>query len=174
MANNISTDIKLSKTQFTKFISSRGFLCTLLGKLADPLMKVGVSLPPLAAMRSASTIYGVIQRKMRERVIVRVEKGITLVISDEAMDNIIRIIKSLENSGVLIDVVSETVKYKIKNNERGSLSILFRTSGASMLETMLTQKGLMRAGKFIARAGRGYNNMDKNFSFDPSFKQYRH
>ena len=41
--------------------------------------------------------------------------GITLFISNEDIDCITRIIQSLENSDVLVDRVSETVKHKIKN-----------------------------------------------------------
>ena len=42
--NNISTDIKLSKTQISKIIQTGGFLGTLLSKIAEPLMKVAVLL----------------------------------------------------------------------------------------------------------------------------------
>ena len=46
--------------------------------------------------------------------VIRAVKGITLVISNKDMDDVIRIIKSLENLGVFIDGVSETVKHEIK------------------------------------------------------------
>ena len=42
--NNMSTDLKLSKAQIFKIIQSRGFLGSLLSKLADPLMKVDIPL----------------------------------------------------------------------------------------------------------------------------------
>ena len=58
---------------------------------------------------------------MRERGIVRGEKAMTLVISNENTDNIIKIIKSLENSDILIDGVSETLKYEIKTKNVGFL-----------------------------------------------------
>ena len=45
--NNMSTDLKLSKTQISKIIQSGGFLGSLLSKLAGPLMKVAI---PLAKM----------------------------------------------------------------------------------------------------------------------------
>ena len=41
--------------------------------------------------------------------------------------------------------------------------MLLETLGASMLGNMLTGKRVVRAGKGPMRAGRGYNNMDKNF-----------
>ena len=56
---------------------------------------------PLATMTSPSPIDGAIQMKISGKGIVRAGKGIILVISNEEMDDIIRIIKSLENSGVL-------------------------------------------------------------------------
>ena len=71
-ANNMSTDIKLSKAQLSKIIQSGGFLGALLAKLADPLMRVAVLLAKnvlalLATMASASPIDGAIQRKMLEK-----------------------------------------------------------------------------------------------------------
>ena len=66
--NNMSTDIKLSKTQITKIIQSRGFLGSLLSKLAGPLMKVAVPLAknilaPLGITAAASAIDAGIQKK---------------------------------------------------------------------------------------------------------------
>ena len=77
----------------------------------------------------------------------------TLAISNENIDDTIRIVKSLENLGVLIDGISETIKHEIKRQEGGFLGILCGTLGSSMLGNMLTGKGVMRVGG-------GYNNMD--------------
>ena len=60
----------------------------------------------LATMASVSAIDSAIQIKMCGKVVVRAGEGITLIISNEVMDDIIRIIKSLENSGILISGVS--------------------------------------------------------------------
>ena len=68
-------------------------------------------------MASASARGGAIQRKMRERGVVRAGTRITLVISNEDINDI-KIIKSLENSGVLINGVNETVKREIKKQEK--------------------------------------------------------
>ena len=64
----MSTDIKLSKAQIKKLIQSRGFLGSLLGKLAGPLMKVGIPLvknilAPIGITAAMSTIDGSIQKK---------------------------------------------------------------------------------------------------------------
>ena len=104
----MSTDIKLSKAQLSKLIQSGGYLGAFLGKLAGPLINVGVPLPkmflaPLNTMASTSVIDGAILEKMRRNVVTKAGKRIILVISDEYMDDIIRIIKSLENSNVLTD-----------------------------------------------------------------------
>ena len=114
-----------------------------LDKLAGPLIKVDIPLSkkfltPLATTASASAIDGAIQRKM-------LGKGITLVISNEEMNDIIKIIKSQENSGALIDGVSETVKHEIKRQEGGSLGMFLVILGASVLENILAGKGVLRA-----------------------------
>ena len=70
------------------------------------------------------------------------------------MDDTIRIIKSLENSSVVIDWFSRTVKHEIKK-QGGFLGMLLGTLGASMLGNMFT-------GEVVMRAGRTYN-IDKNF-----------
>ena len=54
------------------------------------------------------------------------------------MDDIVKIIKSLENSGILIDGVSETVKHEIKKQEGGFLGMLLGVLVDSMLGNMLT------------------------------------
>ena len=56
------------------------------------------------------------------------------------MNDIIRIIKSLENSGVLLDGVNEAVKHEIKQQEGGFLGMLLGTLSASKLGNMLTGK----------------------------------
>ena len=56
------------------------------------------------------------------------------------MDDIVKIIKSLENSGILIDGVSETVKHEIKKQEGGFLGMLLGVLVDSMLGNRLTGK----------------------------------
>ena len=79
-------------------------------------------LAPLAAM--ASAIDGLIHKKSHGKCDVRVGKRITLLILNEDMNDIIRIIKSPENSLVLIDVVGETVKDELIKQEFGFLAML--------------------------------------------------
>ena len=66
--NNMSTDLKLSRAQISKIIQSRGFLGSLLSKLAGPLMKIAVPLAkivlaPLGITAAVSAIVAGIKRK---------------------------------------------------------------------------------------------------------------
>ena len=60
----------------------------------------------------------------------------TLIISNNEMNDIIKIVKSLKDSGVLLKRVSETIKYKAKEQRGGFLSVLLGTLGASLLENL--------------------------------------
>ena len=87
------------------------------------------------------------------------------------MDNIVRIIKSRENLGALTDWISETVKHEIKRQEGGFLGMLLGILDPSMLENMLTGKGIMRAGRGVVDIII-WIIWIKLLS-NPSFKQYR-
>ena len=67
---------------------------------------------------------------MRRKGVVRAGEGVTLAILNEDVNDIIRIIKLLENLGVLTDGVRETVKLDIEKQEGGFLAMLFRTLAA--------------------------------------------
>ena len=113
--NNLATDIKLSKAQIKKLIQSGGFLGKLLSKLADLLMKVAMPLAknvlaPLGLTAAMSAIDGGIQKKMRG-------EGIKLIIEQEDMNDIMKIIEALENSGISIKGVKKQLKMKLKNKK---------------------------------------------------------
>ena len=96
--NNLATDIKLSKAQIKKLIQSEGFLGKLLSKLAGSLMKVALPLAknvlaPLGLTAAMSTIDGSIQKKIHG-------SGVKLIIGQEDVNDIIKIIEALENSGI--------------------------------------------------------------------------
>ena len=65
----------------------------------------------------------------------------TLIISNEEMKDIIEIVKSLEDSGLLLKGASETIKNESKEEKRGFLSMLLGTLGASLLGNILASKG---------------------------------
>ena len=96
----------------------------------------------------------------------------TLVISNDEINDIIKIEKSLEGSGLLSKVVTEMVQNEVKEQKEGFISMLLGTLGASLLGNLLTDRGKNRAGKGrginragegIARAGYGSRSSKMNF-----------
>ena len=161
-AKNTSTDIKLSKTQLSKMMQSGGFLGNLLGKLMKVAMPLAKSvLAPLGISAAMSAIDGSIKKKMLGSGATKGAGTTTLIISNDEMDDILKIVKSLENSGLLLKGVSETIQYEAKEQRGGFLSMLLGTLGASLLGDILS-KGL--SGKGTIRAGYG--------SKRPSFKNF--
>ena len=76
----------------------------------------------------------------------------TLIISNDEMNDIIKIVKSLENSGILLKGVSETIQHEAKEQRGGFLSMLLGTLGASLLGNLLTGgKGVIDAGEGIKK-----------------------
>ena len=71
------------------------------------------------------------------------------------MKDIIEIVKSLEDSGLLLKGVTETVQNEVKEQKGGFLSMLLGTLGASLLGNILAGKGINRAAEGIVRAGYG-------------------
>ena len=125
----MSTNIKLSKAQISKIIQSgRSFGSWLanLGKKAltnVPIHLARDNLPGLVSNLTSSAIDK-FDRKISAKRAVRAGKRFTVFISNENMNDIIKIIKSLEDSDVLIDGVIETVKHEIKKQEGGFLGAL--------------------------------------------------
>ena len=150
--NNMSTetDIKLSK--------DFRILGSLLSKLASLLMNVSVPfakivLAPLGITDAASTIDAGIRKKIHG------SGTTTLIISNEEMNDIAKVVQALEDSNILLKGVTKTIKDKRKEQKGGFLSMLLGTLGASLLGNMLARKGIVRAdygnkkGKGIVRAG---------------------
>ena len=79
------------------------------------------------------------------------------------MEDIIKIVKSLEDSGLLLKGVTETVQNEAKEQKGGFVSMLPGTLGACLLGNVLTGKGIYRAGKTkrIVRACYGNNSNNK-------------
>ena len=71
------------------------------------------------------------------------------------MKDILKIVKSLEDSGLLLKGVSETIKNETKEQKGGFLSMLLVTLEVSLLRNMLAGKGVIRAGEGTARVGYG-------------------
>ena len=80
-------------------------------------------------------------------------KQTTLIISNQEMNYIMKIIKSLVESGLLTKIISETIKNEAKEQNRGVLGVLLATLGASLVGDLLTGKSTIRTGKRTVRAG---------------------
>ena len=100
----MSTNIKLSKAQISKIIQS------------GPLMKVPVPLAqkvlaPLGLTAAASAIDGAIQKKIHG-------SGTTiLIISNEEMNDIMKIVQALEDSNILLKGVTKIIKNETKEQK---------------------------------------------------------
>ena len=164
-SNNSSTDIILSKTQLSRMIQLGGFL----GRLLGPLLKTGLPLIknvlkplaksvliPLGLTAAASAADAEIHKKILG------SGKTTLIISNDEMEDIMKIVNSLEDSGILLKGVSETVQNEVKEQKGEFLGMLLGTLGASLLENILPGRGTKREGEGIVRAGEGNksNKMD--------------
>ena len=113
--NNMSTDLKLSKTQISKMIQCGGFLGSFLSRLAVPLMKVAIPLAknvlvPLEITAAASAIDAGIQKKKK----IHGSGATILITSNEEMNDILKIVQDLEDSNILLKVITKTIKNAIK------------------------------------------------------------
>ena len=97
-------------------------------------------LAPLGLTAAMSAIDGSIQKKIHG-------SGIKLIIEEADMKDIIKIIKELENSDILLKGVSKTIENEIKEQRGEFLSMFLGTLGASLLGNLLTGKGIIRAGE---------------------------
>ena len=80
------------------------------------------------------------------------------------MKDLVQIDISLEDSGLLLKGVSETIQNKAKEEKWGFLGMLLGALCASLLGNILAGKGLNRAGKGVIRAGYGSKKYSvKNF-----------
>ena len=125
-ANFLSVNIKLSKAQLSKMIQSRGFLGRLLGRLLKaglPLIKNEIKplaksvIIPLGLTAAASAADAGIHKKILGSGHNH-PSSTTLTISNNEMEDIIRIAKSLEDSGLLLKGVTETVQNEVKEQKR--------------------------------------------------------
>ena len=69
------------------------------------------------------------------------------------MNDIMKIVKSLEESSLLIKGVSETIKNEAKEQKDGFLGRLLVTLDGSLLGNLLISKGTIRAGEGTVRVG---------------------
>ena len=149
--NYLSTDVKLSKTQLSKMIQSGKILGRLLGRLLKaglPLTKNVIKslaksvLIPLGLTAAASAADAGIHKK-----ILGSGNMTTLIISNDEIEDIIKIVKSLEDSGLLLKGVTETIQNEVKEQKGGFISMLLGTLGASLLGKYFSWKSNKQSRK---------------------------
>ena len=134
-------------------------------KVAIPLAKN--VLAPLGLTAAMSAIDGSIQKKIHG-------SGVKLTIEQEDMNDIMKIIEALENSGILLNGISKTIENETKEERGGFLSMLLGTLGGTLLGNLLTGgKGIVRAGDGIVRAGEGRKKKTKFTITFSSINKYR-
>ena len=148
-------------------IQSGGFLGRLLGTLLKtglPLIKNVIKplaksvLIPLGLTAAASAADAGIHKKILGSGHNRPShNNTTLIISNDEIEDIIKIVKSLEDSGLLLKGVTETVQNEVKKQKGGFLSMLIGTPGASLFGNILAGKGTIATsqGQGINRTGKG-------------------
>ena len=109
--NNMPTDIKLSKAQISKIIQSGEFLGSLLSKLASPLMKIAVTLVKkyFSSIRNSSCCFSNRCKSSKKKNIHGTGTTI-LIISSKEMNDIMKIVKALENFDILSKRITKTIK----------------------------------------------------------------
>ena len=138
-------------------IQSAGFL----GRLLGPLLKTGLPLMknvikplaksvliPLGLTAAASAADAGIHKK----ILGPGHQNKSLIISNDEMEDIIKIVKSLEDSGLLLKEVGETIPNEAKEQKEGFLSLL----GESLLRNTLADKGMNRPGEEATAKRQGW------------------
>ena len=160
--NNMSTDINLSKAQISKIIQSRVFRI-IIKKTSRSINESSSSfgkniLAPLGITAAASAIDAGIQKKIHGS---GRPSSTSLIISNKEMNDIMKIAQALEDSNILLKVVTKTIKNKTIKLKGGFLSMLLSTLGARLLGNLLSGKRIAGAGsgnkkrKGIVRASYG-------------------
>ena len=106
--NNLSADIKLYETEISEIIQSR--------VIVGPLMKVAVpiakdTLAPLGITAVASAIDAGILKKIHD------SGTTTLIVSNEEMNDIMKIIQALEDSNILLKGITKTIENETKEQK---------------------------------------------------------
>ena len=107
-------------------------------KVAVPLAKN--DLAPLGITAAASIIDARIQMKIQGFGTT------TLIISNEEMNDMMKVVQALEDSNILLKGITKTIKNKTKKQKGRFLGMLLGTLGVSLLGNMLALKEMLRAG----------------------------
>ena len=96
-------------------------------------------LAPLGITAATSGTDAVIQKKIRG------SGTTTFIVSNKEMNDIMKIVQPLEDSNILLEGVTKTMKNETKGQKWGFLGVLLSTLGAILLGKMLARKGIVRA-----------------------------
>ena len=156
--NNMPTEIKLSKAQISKIIQPGGFL----GRLLGPLQKTGLSLIKnvikllakiaLIPLRVTAAVVAAVDARIPKKILgfgrplSSALLTTTLIISNEEMNDILKILQAFKDCNILLHGLTKTIKNETKEEKGGFLSILLGTLGANLSGTLLTGKGIAGAG----------------------------
>ena len=144
----------------TQVLHKRGEPWGILGRVVGPLLKaeltlIGNVLKPLA--KCILTPLGLTTAASGTGAAIHEKRfafdATSLIISNEEMKDIVKIIKSLEESGLLIKRVSKTIKNEAKEQKGGFFGMLFGSLGATLLANLITGKS----------TGKGTIIIDHNF-----------
>ena len=90
----------------------------------------------------------------------------TLIISNNDLNDLIKIVTALEEHDILLKGTGKTIKNETKEQKGGFLSMFLGTLGGSLLGNLLTGKGLYRTGKGMYRTGQGLKKISSISSFN--------
>ena len=171
----MSTDKKFSKPQIFKLIQSGGSFGSWLGNLrkkalTDLAIPLAVDNLPGLVSKLASNAINKFERKISGKGAVRAGKGFILSVLNENMNDIIKIIKSLEDSNVLTDSITETVPHETKKQEGAFLRALLARLAASLEQPLISSVAKGKVEKELEEQEK--DTWVKVFSSAQSFKQY--
>ena len=164
LQKELSVNVKLSKNQISKIILSERFL----GRLLEPLMKVGLLLMKNVLGQFAKSMLITIRLTARLSALdTGVHNNIlgsgtsgpsgsgttTLIISNKEMEEIMKIDKSSKDSSLLIKGVSQTIDKKQRD---GLLGMLLGKLVAYLLENVIADKGVIRVNDEVRRVGEDF------------------
>ena len=143
--NNMSTDLKLSRVQFSKIVQSGGFLVSLLSKLGGRKLESSNSFSKkcFGSIRNNSSCFNNWCRNSRK---IHGSGTTTLIISNEEMNDIMKIVLNSWRFYILLKGATKTIKNETKEHKGVFLSMLLGTLGASLSGTLLAGNRIVRTG----------------------------
>ena len=133
-----------------------------IGNVLKPLAEI--FLIPLGFTAAASATDAAIHEKMSGSAVK------TLIISTEEMNDVMKVVKSPEKTGLLIKVISKTIKNGTKEQKEGIFGMLLDTWGASLFGNLFTSKDTFRAGEGTYRSGHNFSIPLANFEIQSIIK----